>query len=229
MTNKTAVVIPAYNEEKAVAKVIDGILALKQYDVVVVDDGSTDQTAILLKKYHDNIKIISFSINAGKGEALRAGCDYAYDMGYQNIVMMDGDGQHDVKDIDKMVDGLTNKNVEMIINRRILKFRSSTVSRFGRMVVRIVFNNLFQTNIRDHLSGFRVFKSAIYPIIRWEMNDYRVEVEMLVRAVINKIKYAEVESYCGRKTYKGMGWVSGLKILVSIWYYFFNKRLLRSL
>ena len=216
------VVIPVFNEARAISRIVKAVLDNPELDLIVVDDGSSDGTAQILERFEDKIITFKMPSNSGKGAAMRAGADIAYNMRYKNIVFMDGDGQHDPKDIGKIMAGL--KKSEMVINHRMLDFQTSAVSKFGRFVVRSVFNTLFATKIRDHLSGFRAIRRSAYPKIRWQSDDYRVEIEMLARAVFNKVTYCEISSPCGQRRYKGMGWGSGLQIVINIFHY----RALRS-
>lgn len=218
----TVVVIPVYNESRAIAKVISEIIKTEGLDLIVVDDGSTDGTDKILARFGDKITVFTMPTNCGKGAAMRAGADIAYNMKYQNIVFMDGDGQHNPHDIAKIVLGMNDS--DMVLNHRILNFKTSMVSKFGRFMVRNVFNLLFGTKISDHLSGFRALRRDTYPKVRWAANDYGVEIEMLARSIMNGLSYCEISTPCGQRRYKGMGWGSGFLIMINI----FRYRVFRS-
>lgn len=224
--NKLAIIVPAFNEERIIGKVLEELLVEAKAlsaDIFVVNDGSTDSTLVVLKKYQKKISILSYEKNQGKGYALRFGTDKVYKK-YDTIAWIDGDGQLLSKDISKMAHFLTG-DTQMIVSDRIINFKVLPTSKIGRGTVRSLFNLLFQSKIEDHLSGLRVFRSNIYVKIRWQSNDYRVEVESLARAVVNNIKYKQVKTVCNKKLYRGIRWQDGLKIYYWIfWCYFHRKK-----
>lgn len=221
---KIAIIVPVFNEEKIIGWVLKELIKVSKKigaDIFVVNDGSTDGTLNEVKPFSDQITIISYKNNHGKGYALRWGTDQVY-KNYPIVAWIDGDGQLIPSDIKKMLDALTD-DIEMIINNRIINFKVLPTSKIGRGTVRLIFNFYFSSKISDHLSGLRIFRSSIYPKIRWISNDYRVEVESLARAVVNKIKYKEVKTVCNKKLYKGIVWQDGLKIYYWIFWCYLNK------
>lgn len=111
---KIGVLICAYNEEKHIRKVVDN--CLKQIkDVIVVEDGSKDNTLTELKK--TKAKILRQKINKGKGEALRKGFNYGLRKKYDYLILLDGDGQHDPKEIPKFLEAIKG-NPDLIIGCR---------------------------------------------------------------------------------------------------------------
>jgi len=97
---KTCVVIPAFNEADNISKVISGVKALG-LDVIVVDDGSLDETSLISEK--GSAYVINNSKRCGKGLSLRKGFGYAIKKGYDIIISMDADGQHDTTDVPKFL------------------------------------------------------------------------------------------------------------------------------
>lgn len=226
--NKLAIIVPVYNEEIIVGTVIEKLLQEAETihaDIFVVNDGSTDKTLRILKSYQNKINLISYQKNQGKGYALRMGTDKVHTK-YDIIAWIDGDGQLVPTDISKMLNELSS-NTEMIISNRIISFKVLPTSKIGRGTVSFIFNILFHSKISDLLSGLRVFRSSIYPAIRWVSNDYRIEVESLARAVVNNIQYKEVKTICRKKLYRGIGWQDGIKIYYWILWCFFNKNRFR--
>lgn len=225
--NRNAIIVPAYNEATIIGTVLNDLLIvtrLLRADVFVVNDGSTDQTKEVIKKLKNRLTIISYKKNRGKGYALRVGTERAVHKKYDNIGWIDSDGQLLPKDLVTMFNVLKDSDADMIVNDRIINFKVLPTSKIGRGTVRILFNTLFKTKIRDHLSGLRVFRSSVYKKIAWSSNDYRVEVETLARAAINKVKILEVKSICKKKLYRGIGWQDGLKIYYWIFWCFLNKK-----
>lgn len=222
--NKIAIIVPVFNEEKIISWVIKELMKVSKKigaDIYIVNDGSTDNTLNEIKPFLDQVRVISSKNNHGKGYALRKGTDQVYKK-YQTTIWIDGDGQLIPSDIEKMLKFLT-ADTDLIISNRIINFKVLPTSKIGRRLVRYLFNFLFSSKIKDHLSGLRVFRSKIYPKIRWQANDYRVEIESLARAVVNKVKYKEARTVCNKKLYRGIEWDDGLKIYYWIFWCYFNR------
>src|SRR3989338_7867273 len=115
--NKTLIIIPAYNEEDSIAKVIKEVqVAATLHDVVVIDDGSQDSTGKITQFM--GVNTISHPINLGAGAAIQTGLIYACQNNYDIAVVVDGDGQHDPKEIPKLVDTLKERNLDVVIGSR---------------------------------------------------------------------------------------------------------------
>src|SRR5436853_5176520 len=110
MSERSLVVIPALNEEASIAQVVKEVReALTDAHIVVVDDGSTDRTRMLARAA--GADVISLPFNIGVGGALRAGFRFALRFGYQTVVQVDGDGQHDPDDIPRLLAGLGEADI----------------------------------------------------------------------------------------------------------------------
>jgi len=183
---KTAIVIPAYNENSTISTVVKK--AKKYGDVIVVDDGSSDNTEKLAEK--SGAFVLSTVKNSGKGNALRKGCDYASKK-YEIIIAMDADGQHDAEDIPLFIEHLNEFDYDLVLGYR-KEQGMYFYYKIGNYILNLAFAILYGRRIKDTQSGFRAFKSKIYPLIRWNAQKYDIENEMLVRMLKNKIKYAQI-------------------------------------
>ncbi|MBZ0165667.1 MAG: glycosyltransferase family 2 protein, partial [Candidatus Omnitrophica bacterium] len=106
------IVVPAYNEEGSIQKTVAGISGAPwPLDVLVVNDGSEDQTARLAQS--TGAKVISLPFNLGIGGAVQTGFKFALQQGYDLVVQMDGDGQHDVRFLDALINPILNNEVDM--------------------------------------------------------------------------------------------------------------------
>ena len=117
---KTLIIIPAYNEEACIKRVIESVYTVnKNVDVLVVNDGSSDSTSSEVKK--TKAICIDLPINLGIGGAVQTGYIYAYENNYDIAIQIDGDGQHDPKYIAQMVEIIQKEKVDMVIGSRFIE------------------------------------------------------------------------------------------------------------
>lgn len=200
-------IVPAFNEEKRIAPVLKQLK--KHVDkMIVVDDGSSDKTSKVSKKHAIVVRHI---INLGKGAALRTGCKKALEFNPDHIIFIDSDGQHDPEDIKKFKKKL-EKGFEVVQGVRKMK-KMPFVKRIGNSMINMIFYALFGLKVRDTQSGFKAFKTEVYPKIKWESNGYFVETEMLINVGKNDLRYGEVEiKTIYKDKYKGITMRDGLRI-----------------
>ena len=157
LKKRILVIIPAYNEEGSVGKVVEGVKThLPQIDVLVVNDGSTDLTSEIAKS--KGAIVLSLPFNLGIGGAMQAGYQYANEKGYDIAIQVDGDGQHDPKEIGKLLKALQEKKIDMVIGSRFigdLGYKSSTMRRIGISIFSQVISMIVGQRITDPTSGFR--------------------------------------------------------------------------
>jgi len=130
---KILVIIPAYNEEGSVGKVIEDVRTdLLQADILVVSDGSTDCTSE--KARAREATVLELPFNLGIGGAMQAGYQYACQRGYDIAIQVDADGQHDPKEIAKLLRALEEKKIDVALGSRFIgdsEYKSSTMRRIG--------------------------------------------------------------------------------------------------
>lgn len=149
----TSIIIPAYNEEDAVKLLLDKIVALgihEQYEVIVVDDGSSDNTAAVIRQYP--VRLISHTSNKGYGASLKTGIRKA---GGSRVILIDGDGQHDpryITEIDKLLD-----EYDLVIGERSAGSYQVKNRRFGKKLIKWVGEFLVEQKLPDFNSGYRGF------------------------------------------------------------------------
>lgn len=208
----TWIIIPAFNEEKYLGKVLD---AVKKYHdkILVVNDGSTDKTADIVKE--KNVELLSLKKNQGKGNATKKAINYAIKKHAEVIILMDADGQHKAKDIPKFIKKIKDNDIVFGIrknqNKMPLTFR---IGNFGlNMASRI----LYGINIPDTQSGFRAFKTNIYKKIIWKSNNYSMESEVISKVAKHKLKYDLVEiDTIYHDNNKGTTVIDGIKIFLDM-------------
>ena len=150
-------IIPAYNEEGNIANLIETIRTqYSQYDYVVVNDGSSDGTKKILEE--NKINHINLPINLGIGGAVQMGYIYAKECGYDIAIQVDGDGQHDVRYVESLIEPIINGNANVTIGSRFIKkdgFQSSFMRRTGITILGVMIYLLCGERIKDVTSGFR--------------------------------------------------------------------------
>lgn len=194
-TDRLLVVIPAFNEEDALPAVLAELRAtLPDVDVVVIDDGSTDQTAAVATA--GGAVALRLPFNLGIGGALRAGFRYAMENGYERALQFDADGQHDPREIGPMIERLDD-GADLVIGSRFANGETDyEVGRVRRramrvlgLTVRILSGQIFT----DTSSGFRAFgRPALELFARTYPVDYMESVEALVMACSSGLRVVEV-------------------------------------
>lgn len=170
---KTLIIIPAFNESSNIGRVIDGIKELNlKADILVVDDGSSDNTADIAKE--KGVKVINLPFNLGYGASLQTGYKYALEHDYDYVVQIDADGQHDPKSIPVLLEEIHKKEVGLVIGSRFLEknvYNMPYIRFIGIKVFRFVASFFTKQQITDPTSGFQAldknllefFASDVYP------------------------------------------------------------------
>ncbi len=165
------VIIPAFNEEGSVGQVVENVRShLPQSDILVINDGSKDRTSE--KARTCGAKVLDLPFNLGIGGAMQTGYKYAHMKGYDIAIQVDGDGQHDPKEIEKLLDALEERNLDMAIGSRFLERSEYPVSRarrIGIVILSRVISMIVGYEVTDPTSGFRAVNRRV---IRLFSADY---------------------------------------------------------
>lgn len=185
--NKVLIIIPAYNEAENIERVVDNIIEnFPQYDYIVVNDGSSDSTRNICRQR--GYQYLNLSINLGIGGAVQTGYKYAQDKGYEIAVQIDGDGQHDIAYLEKMLPYLERGEADIVIGSRFIDkegFQSSAARRTGIKILSSLIWICTGCKVKDVTSGFRaVNKEYIRIYAENYPNDYP-EPEAIVSAVMH--------------------------------------------
>jgi glycosyltransferase involved in cell wall biosynthesis len=171
--------IPAHNEGTRIAPVVTGAAAL--LPVLVVDDGSTDDTAGQARAA--GATVISQRPNQGKGAALRAGFRWAIEHGFDAVVALDGDGQHDPKEIGRFVTAYESGRPDLVIGARNFR-RMPPLRRLANMAGSLVFSWAVGRHIADNQSGYRLVSRRLAETLRESTETgFGFEVEMIASCV----------------------------------------------
>ncbi len=191
---KPLIIIPAFNEEKSIKRVVNNIIEnYPQYDYVVVSDGSKDNTAKICRD--NQYTYLELPINLGIGGAVQAGYKYALKNGYDIAVQIDGDGQHDVSQITKVIAPLQQGDADIVIGSRFIEkegFQSSSMRRFGIRFLSILIYLCTGRKILDVTSGYRAVNHKFIQIYAESYSSDYPEPEAIVAAVMHRGRIKEV-------------------------------------
>jgi dolichol-phosphate mannosyltransferase len=188
------VVIPTYNEAESIGKILNALKRL-DCDVLVIDDGSPDGTAQIVRGL--GIEVVEREGKQGLGSAYRAGFSLAMDRGYTNIIQMDADGSHQVADLEKMMDWIGNADL-LIGSRWVKDGQIANWSKFREYLSKSAntyANLLLSLGVKDTTSGFRIYTSALLKkmeISTIRSEGYCFQIEMTRRALSRGGSVAEV-------------------------------------
>jgi glycosyltransferase involved in cell wall biosynthesis len=192
--SRTIAIVPAYNEERSIESVVETIRKETQgFDVIVVDDGSTDRTASLALQAGAEVLVHPF--NLGIGGAMQSGYRYAFKQGYDFAIQVDGDGQHDPAEIQSLIAAIEADGIDMAYGSRFLGdtgYRAPVARRFGIRLFSVILSAICRQKITDPTSGFRLCnRRAIELFARDYPHDYP-EVEAILMVHAHSLRMREV-------------------------------------
>jgi glycosyltransferase involved in cell wall biosynthesis len=191
---RVLIMIPAWNEAASIGEVVAEIRGeLPEVDVLVIDDGSTDDTEVAAR--HAGAAVVRLPFNLGVGGARRLGFRYAKAHGYQVAVQIDADGQHDPRYVPKLIDGL--QEASLVIGARFAgegDYRASGPRRWAMIVLSFVLSKMARQQLTDTTSGFRACdRSLIELFAQWYPVEYLGDtVETTVRVLRLGYKVGQV-------------------------------------
>ena len=217
---KIFVVVPAYNEEKTIAKIVKDLMKMG-LEIVVVDDGSNDDTYNIVEsiiKEKKNGLLLRHLLNRGLGAALRTGIEAALMEDPDVIVTFDADGQHDPQDILNVSRPIINGEADVVIGERNFKEMPSS-KKFGNEVMNIITMIFYGIKVKDSQSGLRAFNKKAAETIIMNARDYGISSEIIGEVKRHDLKLKEVTIktiYTDYSMTKGTNTSEGLKILARL-------------
>lgn len=216
--NATYVVLPAYNEATRIKPVIEDI-ARKGYNMVIVNDGSSDNTLEVIKRvkkeFPNKIHIFSLMINRGVGIATQTGFEAVLRFNPKYVVSMDSDGQHSADDLDKIIKPLVMGEAEAVIGVRPFEDMPKTRS-FANSVMNFLTKIFYRVDVSDSQTGFRAITVDALDKISINATGYLISSEFIREVNDNNIPFAEVPIqtiYTPETQAKGTNLTVALKIL----------------
>lgn len=223
---KTYIVLPAYCEEKVIKKVIESIKKEGYNNIIVVDDGSSDNTYKEAKL--TGVIVLKHPINRGKGAATQTGIDAAKLLNADIIVTMDSDGQHDPKDIKNLIKPILNNKADVVIGSRMLTPKDMPKSRLiMNKIANLITYIFFGVMVSDSQSGFRAYNKKAYTSVYTYQDRYEFESEMLGQIKNAKLRIKEVpikviytdyskNKYKHMNTFPAQGLTNGFKMIARL-------------
>ena len=220
---KIIAVVPAYNESSTIGFVVKGLRG-RVDEIIVVDDGSKDNTYELAASV--GAVALRHFLNRGQGAALKTGIDYALGLGAEIIITFDADGQHDVKDIEKLIEPITKGSADVVLGSRFKKFQSSKFKvqsygipffRFLILKLALIFTRITTgLKVTDTHNGLRAFSREAAQKINIQQDGMAHASEILEEIAKYNFRYIEVPitiHYTEYSKQKGQSSWNAFKIL----------------
>lgn len=223
-----SVLMPLYNEEETVAKIVEQVLALPlELELIIIDNASTDSTGQIVAQFanRDNVKIIKREKNIGKGDAVVAGLEFASG---KYTVIQDGDLEYDPDDIVKMVKATEEKKALVMFGSRILN-QGSGISYYrylwGGKLLTLIARILYFNGITDESTCYKMVRTDLMKSLRLECERFEFCPELVAKLGRNGIKIHEIPiAYYPRKFEEGkkIRWIDGVEAIWTLLKYRFK-------
>jgi glycosyltransferase involved in cell wall biosynthesis len=182
--------IPAFNEAATIADVVIGVKP-HVHAVVVIDDGSTDETAA--KAEAAGAIVLRHAQNRGKGHAVRTGLTYALTNAFTHVLLMDGDLQHRPEDVPKLVEAARTTKADLVVGERVFDKSQMPRSRYySNTIGSRALSGFIGAPIKDSQSGFRLIHCDALRDLKLTATGYEIETEMLIKLARRNIRIASV-------------------------------------
>jgi glycosyltransferase involved in cell wall biosynthesis len=191
---RTIAIVPAYNEEDSLRTVLEEIHAVDpELEVVVVNDGSTDNTAKVAAAA--GAAVVSLPFNVGIGGAVQTGYQYALEHGFEVAIQVDADGQHDPREIGQVLEPVFDGRADLVVGTRFVTgggYRGTRLRRVGIRIFAAVVSLLVGQRVSDTTSGFRAVNRRALKLFAAEYPHDYPEVESIVLLSRHRLRMLEV-------------------------------------
>lgn len=196
MGARCLVILPAFNEENKIGKLIKEIKKQNLLlDILVVDDGSLDKTQEAIRQH--NVRLITHTKNLGKGTSLRDGFNEAIEKKYDFVITMDSDGQHNPEELKKFLEKESATNADVIVGNRLYDPKNMPlVRKITNTLMSKIISKICKQEIPDSQSGYRLIKTEVIKKINLTSQRYDIESELLIKSANAgfKISWVPIES-----------------------------------
>jgi glycosyltransferase involved in cell wall biosynthesis len=188
---KVFVVIPTYNEVSSIGFIVRELRA-RGFRVVVVDDGSRDRTIIDANRF--GAELVMHSKNIGKGRCIKEGLKYSLENGCDIVITMDGDGQHDLAEIDKFIEQYKKTGADIVLGNRMHNPKEMPfIRRCTNIFMSFVISFILGERIEDSQCGYRLLSKRAIEKLSLRSTKYEVESEILLEAKRHNLGISSVE------------------------------------
>ncbi|WP_457563419.1 glycosyltransferase family 2 protein [Caminibacter pacificus] len=214
--NDAAIVIPMYNEEAVIENVLEELLQKVPYDIIVVDDCSTDNS--YQKACKKGVYLIRHIVNLGQGAAIQTGIEYARKLGKKYVVTFDSDGQHSVEDIEPFLEKLRNDEADIVLGSRFLG-KTENMSTFKKYFLKLSRYFTYMTTgimLSDSHNGFRAINIKDFPNFEIKQNRMAHASEIIDLIRKNSMRYVEMPctiKYTDYSKQKGQSTLNAINIV----------------
>lgn len=223
---KTSIIIPVYNEEKTIERILEKVLASPiKKEVIIVNDGSTDKTKEVLENFkRKEVKVIFHSKNLGKGSAIRTALEYVQG---EIALVQDADLEYDPGDYQKLIKPILDKEVKVVYGSRWLRKKKvkPSIFYFGTQLLTWITNLLYGTKISDESCGYKVFDTRLLKSLSLESKRFEFCPEVTAKVAKKGIRIIEVPiHYTPRSISQGkkIKWGDGVVALFTLLKYRFD-------
>lgn len=185
------VIVPVYNEAKTIGKILEKIQSVGiDKEIIVVDDGSTDDTSSILRDIkYDNLKIIHHTGNRGKGAAFLTGLSHATG---DFIIIQDADLEYEPSDYLKLLSAIKKDNIDIVLGARFIKgYKGLLIHRLGNRFLTVLMNFFFNTRLNDCFTCYKLFRRETIKNLNLKAQGFDIEIEIIAKALKKKLRIAE--------------------------------------
>jgi len=194
MNKKVLIIIPVYNEENNIEKVLNEIdRVIPNFEIIVVNDGSQDNTLKVLEKR--GVSVLTHPINLGYGAAVQTGLKYAVEKGYDIGILFDGDGQHDPNDVMSLLNALEKNSVDVVVGSRFIgraRYKTQLVKKIGMVMFSFLTYLITRHKIYDITSGFQALNRKALEFLSLEYPIDFPDAEVIIMLSLSGFKTIEV-------------------------------------
>lgn len=192
MNQKPLLIVPAYNEQDSIERVINNIITnFPELDYVVINDGSKDATLQILEK--NSFNYLNLSVNVGLHGAIQAGLKYASERGYQCAIQYDGDGQHKAEYVKYLAEAVLSQSCDIAIGSRFVDVaRPATMRMIGSRLITFAIKLVTGKTIKDPTSGMRAYNTKIISLFANSIN-YGPEPDTIAYMLMQKYRIKEIQ------------------------------------
>lgn len=212
------IIIPAYNEEENIAKVLKDVKESNpDEDILVVNDGSTDNTSIIAKQM--GAMVLDIPFNIGYGCAIQTGFRFAKEHQYDFVITIDGDDQHDPYSTKNLIETMEREQADVVVGSRFIEgtYKMATARKIGTWLFSLIARLYTGTKFTDPTSGFQLLNRKVFSYLS-EGNNYPLDYpDVNIIIALHKKKFKVVEASVKMKEkLKGKSMHSGLKPLIYV-------------